>query len=629
MAIARWAALNWHDLSWYPLWFNGMPFHQVYQPGLHVSVAALATILHISVPVAYHTLTAITYSLSAVSLYFLCLRATRNSLLAMSAASFYSLVSASCLLVPLVRQDAGGWLAARRYQVLVQYGEGPHTTAVMLIPLIIWLVHRTVERDRLATVTLPFVLAITVLTNWPGSIGLSLAIIAYLLSRLDSLHLRSWISLFVAAIAAYLIANPWVPPSVISLVLTNARQAGGTAFGTGQQQPLLITGGILAVLTALFMKLRIDPWLRFFAYFSMITGAVSMGTVWFGWSLLPQPGRFQVEFDVAFAGLLAYGIAALAKLLPIPAKRIFATILLGVALLQGWNVAAQAKALTRPIDMTQTIEYRMADQFEKLFKDQRVFAPGNVALWMNLFNDVPQFSGCCDQGIPDFEYRIATFVIYSGMNAGDRDAEISLKWLRAYGVNGIGVVGPNSTEPYKPFAHWNKFEGMLPEIWRDGDNIIYRIPRKSTALAAVIPRSAIPAHAPVNGLDVEPLEPLISAFEDLAIPAASFRWLNRHEAVIDADADANQVVHLQLNFDRDWHAFDGDGRQLPIARDPLGMMYVQPNKPGPLHLRLVYQGGPWYGPIGQWFFVALGIGTACLASGIPRSYTRRLAGTRI
>ena len=44
MTIARWAAANWSDLTWFPLWFNGMPFVKVYQPGFHFAVAGLSAL---------------------------------------------------------------------------------------------------------------------------------------------------------------------------------------------------------------------------------------------------------------------------------------------------------------------------------------------------------------------------------------------------------------------------------------------------------------------------------------------------------------------------------------------------------------------------------------------------------
>ena len=129
---------------------------------------------------------------------------------------------------------------------------------------------------------------------------------------------------------------------------------------------------------------------------------------------------------------------------------------------------------------------------------------------MNMFTDVPQMNGCCDQGIPNQEYRIAIYTIYTGQNAGARDAEISLLWLRAYGANAIGMTGPNSTEFFKPYWNWKKFDGVLPELWRQGENVIYRVPRKSTDPVRVIPKSAVTPRAPENGLVVEPIQPFVS-----------------------------------------------------------------------------------------------------------------------
>ena len=51
-----------------------------------------------------------------------------NRAAALVAGIGYSLISPACLLVKEVRFDAGGWLAARRLDTLVVYGEGPHLT---------------------------------------------------------------------------------------------------------------------------------------------------------------------------------------------------------------------------------------------------------------------------------------------------------------------------------------------------------------------------------------------------------------------------------------------------------------------------------------------------------------------
>ena len=90
------------------------------------------------------------------------------------------------------------------------------------------------------------------------------------------------------------------------------------------------------------------------------------------------------------------------------------------------------------------------------------------------------------------------------------------------------------------------------------------------------------------GLDVKPLEPLVQALEDESLPTASFRWLNRHEAVVDAETAPGDVIFLQISHDPGWRA-EQDGAPRPIFRDALGMMYVEPARSGRIHL--YYDGG--------------------------------------
>jgi uncharacterized membrane protein YfhO len=94
----------------------------------------------------------------------------------------------------------------------------------------------------------------------------------------------------------------------------------------------------------------------------------------------------------------------------------------------------------------------------------------------------------------------------------------------------------------------------------------------------------------MHGLDIEPIQPFVAALEDPAMPAATFRWVNRHEAVIDTETQPGQVIFLQINHDPGWKAI-ADGKVLPLLADPLGMSYVEPVKSGPVQLRLVYDGG--------------------------------------
>jgi hypothetical protein len=460
-----------------------------------------------------------------------------------------------------------------------------------MIPLAILVLYGAVcLRKRLWIGMAPLAIAAILITNWPGSVGLSLAIIAFCISRAGSPQRVHWPLLIGTGLVALMIVAPWIPPSTVVAVFANAQQSDAGSLGTQQIVPALLLTALLFLLHLLFSRLQADRTFRFLCNFSLITGTVALGREWFGWRLLPQATRFSVEFDLAFAGvagwLLVQGLARL------PSRVRCAAI--GVILVAAVPQAREARRYTRyqtlPIDITSTIEYRMAKWFETNLKGERVFAPGNVALWMNLFTDVPQMAGCCDQGVPSFEHRIATYIVYTGDGAGPQDADISLLWLRAYGADAVGTTGPASTELLKPFRNWRKFDGVLPELWREGDNVIYRIPRKSPGPARVIPAAALVSKPPLNGVDVAALRPFVNALEDRAAPEARFRWLNRHEAAIDADIRSGDVVYLQISGNSGWHA-EQDGARIPARTDPLGMMYLQPAKTGHVELRIVYGGG--------------------------------------
>src|ERR1700733_8651645 len=145
IAFSRYIAEHWHNLQWLPTWFCGMPVLRVYQPGLHVTVAAIATLFDVSSPRAYHFISALVYSVGPVTLFWLCHRLTGRRGYAFAVALVYSLVSPSVLLLPTLRKDLGGGLFAGRYHAMVHYGDTPHIAGLALLPLGIWSLHRAMS----------------------------------------------------------------------------------------------------------------------------------------------------------------------------------------------------------------------------------------------------------------------------------------------------------------------------------------------------------------------------------------------------------------------------------------------------------------------------------------------------
>ncbi len=590
MSISLWASRHWSDLTWFPLWFTGMPFHQVYQPGFHLTVAGISTLLHWPIPKSYHFTAAVMYVLGPVFL-FLLLAKTGSRGPALLAALVFSLTSPSSMLSPAIAADTAGMFDPRRLQILVAYGEGPHLAALTLLPLAILFLHRSITDRRPLFFPLAIIaLGSIVITNWPGTVALAFAVAAYLLSRLGQRPPISWLAFVGICASAYLLICPWVPPSLVAFVRRAAAYSDSPTPIRGQLIGLLCVSLAIAVLHVVFLRLRSDPWLRFFAYFTLITGAPMFGNLWFQARLLPQPTRWQMDFEMAFAGLSGYLLFALYKRIGNRSLRIAAAAAAALVILCVVQLRTYTRFATREIrstDITKTVEYRMAKVFEQHFGEQRVFAPGNVAYWLNMFTDVPQVTGCCAQSVPTAEHHIATFVIYSGMGTGDRDADISILWLKAYGASAVGVTGPKSSEPYKPFAHPEKFEGVLPAVWREGDDAVYAIPRRSASPAQVIKASDVIMRAPVNGLDIEPIEPYVKALDNPQLPLAEFHWTNNHEALIRTDIAADQLLSVQMMFDSGWHASVNSSSR-PIRSDALGMMVIEPRCSGPCVVQLVY-----------------------------------------
>jgi hypothetical protein len=239
ISISRYALQHWGDLQWFPWWFCGMPFLQVYQPGLHLTVAGLAAFFHSTPERTYHVVTAALYCLGPISLYALCHRATGRRDYALFAGLVYSLFSPASLVSSVIRADLGGLWLARRYQTLVHYGEGPHIAVLTLLPLVIlsldhiWFPSRrdTSER-RMWSLILIILLAAVVLTNWPSSIGVSFAIAAYVLSCIGTAKYGALLlRLLGCCTIAFLLLCPLVPLSVIAAVPLNAQRSDGTHLG--------------------------------------------------------------------------------------------------------------------------------------------------------------------------------------------------------------------------------------------------------------------------------------------------------------------------------------------------------------------------------------------------------------
>lgn len=134
IADARFLVQHWPHPQWQPLWYTGTRFDYIYPPALRYGTALISMIGRVPVVKAYHFYIAFFYCIGIAGVYFFVRVATRSRGMAWLSAIATALMSPSFLFLEPLRNDAWMLLPAR-LGVLAKYGEGPHMTALALIPI--------------------------------------------------------------------------------------------------------------------------------------------------------------------------------------------------------------------------------------------------------------------------------------------------------------------------------------------------------------------------------------------------------------------------------------------------------------------------------------------------------------
>jgi hypothetical protein len=589
IGLARYIGDHFHDLNWFPLWYGGIPYPDTYPPLLHFTVAAAAACLRISPGLAYHAVTASVYALGPVTVFWAAWRLGASRPAAWLAGLGYSLLSPSCWLVRAIRADAGGWFGPRRLGTLVHYGEGPHLTSLLFLPLAVGMVHVALEERRpIYYVGASLAVAAVVLSNWIGAFALALALSAYLLAGFGAHWIPRWLAAAAIGAYAYALAMPWVTPSTIATIRANAPLVGGRYVPNLKVEAAFAVG--LLLLAWGLRRLSLEPRLRFGLLFFYGSAFLTLGAYYFHAALLPQPERYHLEMDMAFwlavaaVPAAAPGITLHALTLHGVARRraAFAAILLAcLPILLHQN--RMARDMEKPIAIQSTVEYEISRRLGAHQSGRRVFAPGTIGFWMNAFSDTPMLTGGFDNGMRNTFLQDVNYQLY----AGDKQ-EIALDWLRAFGCDVVVGGGPDSREVYHPYSHPGKFAG-LPELWREGGDVIYAVPHRGDSLAHTVRAGDLPTVRP-PAYDTQLLKPYLAALDDPTLPAATFRWRGQSAATITGDLRPEHLLSVQVTFDEGWNArVNGERRR--IWSDKLGQLVVEPRCAGPCTVELLWDGG--------------------------------------
>ncbi len=573
ISISRYTMDHWRDLSWWPIWYGGIPGSTVYPPLLHVLTAMLAAAEHGGVGLAHHQLSGLGYALGPVTLFLLAYRLSGSLATSIGAGLFYTMLSPATWLLPWARLDVGGVWRPFRLHILVGYGDAPHVFALALLPLAILALDVALKRGTWrSSFVAVLAMAAVALTNWIGAVSLAGAVLAYLVAAAG----KRWLLAGGISLSAYALSSPWLSPRSLGLVSLNSQIKSGSAVHV--LEFALLFALAMAVSKIILRRLRAPALIQFAVFFLIFPGGLPVIHGWFGIAVIPEAHRYHYETEIGVCLLLAAVLVPLLQRIPLPARIAVFAVAASLGTWQALVFCGYARDLIRPADLAASMEKKTAMWLDANARGSRVYARGTVSWWLNTFSDTAQLGGGVSQSIPSR----ANFVAENTISGKDSDprGERTLMWLRAYGIDYAAVGGPNTRMVTAFYEHPERFDEIGQKVWADGGDFIYRIPRRARSLAHVIPREAVAAGVSGAGRYVE-------ALEDAGAPPATFQWVNAHEARVTADVPAGDVISVQVSYAPGWRA-TVNGVSRPVSPDGLGLLTVVPQSSGPCTVELTF-----------------------------------------
>ena len=590
IALARLAQGSWWHANWWPYMNCGMPFEFAYAPLVPWLTAAIAAVRGVPDAVAFQAVTGLVYCAGPVTLFLMAWLLTRAPGYSFLAGLFYSLTAPTQLVIPDGPFSFQGFWSASRLMTAAVWDETPHLAALALLPVMILLLVVSLERRR------PVYYAATALTVALMTLASDFGPVMFLMAALCLLvvlpraDVRRHIAITVGIGAAgYAVASPFLSPSLIAAI-RQAAEDGGEGWSMGSLTALVIAAAGWILLWHYLRRWTKDLRLRFFALFAYLTASVPVLAYYLHRHFLPEPNRYKFEMELALSLLVVFGVRPWLVRVPKQVKMALALLVLALAGEQMVSHRQFAKHILHTEEATRTIEYRASVWAEQNLRGVRVMMGGSIEKWANAFTGVEQYSGGSWSVAANPAQQNGLRAMWNGGETAERDARVSLAWLKAYGVGAIAMSGPHSQEFWKPFAHPAKFEGILPVLWREDDVTIYRIPQRTDSLAHVVPAAALVGRAPRGPGDIAAIETYGAALDDASLPAAGFQWEGRNRIRIAATVERGQAVSVQVSYHPGWHATAG-GRRAAIRPDGLGLMWLRPDCSGRCDMVLDYDGG--------------------------------------
>jgi hypothetical protein len=571
IADARYLAEHWPHPQWQPLWYTGTRFDYIYPPALRYGTAAISKLTGFWPVKAYHFYVAFFYAIGIAAVYLLMRIGSGSRGAAWLGAISTTLMSPTFLFMPRFRGDA--WmLQPQRLGVLVKYGEGPHMSALALIPLALAFTWLALEKRRPWAVAVAAVFAAGVASNnFYGATALAVLfpvlVWSFWITRQDKQILIPAVAI---PVLAYGLTAFWLVPSYFRVTAENMKYVSehGTTWSIWVAVAIAV---IFAVVTDRFFKgERQFTWAVFTGGCVLFFSLNVLGNFYFNFRVTGEPIRLLPELDMIY-------IMALATLLrwmwnrPRPPVRIAAAVIVAAAFCTTLGYLRHAWHMF-PLwpDYQDRVEYRVTDWIAKNLPGARVFPSGSVRFWYDAWHDLPQIGGGSEQGLLNGMVEPAQWET----NLGSKP-EPTILWMQAFGVDAVYVADQRSQEIFKDFVYPRKLDGALPVLYDDHQgNYLYRVPRRYAPRVRVVDTEKLNAcRKPRANDDVESLGAYVDVIEHGPDSPATLEWRGSDVMRVHARVEAGQSILLQESYDPAFEATE-DANRFPIRKDVMGLMVI-------------------------------------------------------
>lgn len=629
MAHARFLVEHWPHPQWQPLWYCGTRFDYIYPPALTYGTALLSMAFSLPIPHAYHVYIGLFYCLGAPALYALVRAVSGSRWMAWGAAVSSVLVSPSFHALELIRIDAlSMYSCPQRLNALVRWGEGPHISALSVLPLALAAAYWTLTRRSLVALSAAAVLcALVVSNNFYGAVSLAIfyPLLVWSVWVGHQEH-DAWLWAAAIPVLAYGLTAAWLVPSYLRETTANL----ATVEASGTPSHVALAAAMIAmflVLSYIFGRFRRD-----LVYPIFVTGTTALfalavlGDAWFGLRVFGSSMRLVPELDLVL--ILAWleicrRLAARASLrMPRQAKlwRAGAVALaLAPLLFAGHYVRNAWRLYVEDHDYQQRVEYRLSTWMAENLPGVRTYVEGSTRFWFNVWHDVPQITGGSHQGALNQALVPAEWNLRS-----TEVGEWSKEWMQALGTGAAIVSDKTSQDVYPTVVDPRKFDGVLPVLLDNGaGDVIYQVPRRFPARARVVDEASVRDLPPLrDGWYRDRLQAYVRVVEQGPDSPVSQEWRGPEAMLLRASLDVGQLLLIQESYDPAWHAYLDD-TELEIHEDEMGQMLIMV-PPGEREIVLRFE-LPLENRIGRILnVIALLVVAALAMSGVPETAWRSL-----